>query len=102
MRGAQDLPTDAGRDRDLLGATLQLLTEAGFSSLNFHGVASRAGISTGAIERDWNSKLDLVIAALDAAFAEHPVPDTGSFERGLPDATCATPPAASRRPVRAR
>ncbi|MDQ1535571.1 MAG: hypothetical protein QOF28_3332, partial [Actinomycetota bacterium] len=27
----------------------------------------------------WNSKLDLVIAALEAAFAEHPVPDTGSF-----------------------
>jgi EmrB/QacA subfamily drug resistance transporter len=79
VRGAQVLPAPAPRDRDLLGATLQLLTEAGFSSLNFHGIASRAGISTGAIEREWNSKLDLVIAALAAAFAEHPIPDTGSF-----------------------
>jgi AcrR family transcriptional regulator len=80
VRGAQVLPSDTGRERDLLGATLQLLAEAGYSSLNFNGIASRAGISTGAIERDWNSKLDLVIAALTAAFAEHPVPDTGSFE----------------------
>jgi len=79
VRGARDLPSLTARDRDLLGATLQLLTEAGCSSLSFHGIASRAGISTGAIERDWNSKLDLVIAALDAALAEHPVPDTGSF-----------------------
>jgi EmrB/QacA subfamily drug resistance transporter len=80
VRGAQVLPPVAGRDRDLLGATLQLLAEAGYSSLNFNGIASRAGISSGAIERDWNSKLDLVVAALNAAFAEHPIPDTGSFE----------------------
>jgi EmrB/QacA subfamily drug resistance transporter len=80
VRGARDLPAPKERDRNLLGATLQLLTEAGYSSLSFHGVASRSGISSGAIERDWNSKLDLVIAALNAAFAEHPIPDTGSFE----------------------
>ncbi len=79
VRGAQDIPTSTVRNRGLLDATLQLLTEAGFSSLNFHGVASKAGISTGTLERDWNSKLDLVIAALNAAIAEHPVPDTGSF-----------------------
>jgi EmrB/QacA subfamily drug resistance transporter len=79
VRGAQHLSPIAVRERDLLGATLQLLAEAGFSSLNFNGIASRAGISTGAIEQDWNSKLDLVIAALSAAMAEHPVPDTGSF-----------------------
>jgi EmrB/QacA subfamily drug resistance transporter len=79
VRGARALPTRPARDRDLLGITLQLLTEAGFSSLSFHGIASRAGISTGTIEREWNSKLDLVIAALTTAFAEHPIPDTGSF-----------------------
>jgi EmrB/QacA subfamily drug resistance transporter len=81
VRGAHELPTPVGaqRNRDLLGATLQLLTEAGFSSLNFNGIASRAGVSTGTIEREWNSKIDLVIAALNAAFAERPIPDTGSF-----------------------
>ncbi len=80
VRGARDLPIPKERERNLVGSTLQLLTEAGYSSLSFHGVASRSGISAGAIERDWNSKLDLVIAALNAAFAEHPIPDTGSFE----------------------
>jgi AcrR family transcriptional regulator len=79
IRGARSIPPPAARDRDLLGATLQLLADAGFSSLNFNGIASRAGIRMGAIERDWNSKLDLVIAALGAAMAEHPVPDTGAF-----------------------
>ena len=77
MRNA--FPPAAIRDRDLLGATLQVLADAGFSSLNFNGIASRAGLSVGAIERDWNSKLDLVIAAFNAAFEERPVPDTGSF-----------------------
>ena len=43
----------------------ELLTEAGFSSLNFNGIASRAGVSTGTFEREWNSKLDLVIAGFD-------------------------------------
>jgi AcrR family transcriptional regulator len=79
VRGAQDLPASAARTRDVLGATMRILTEAGFSSLNFHGVASQAGIATGTIERNWNSKLDLVIDALSAAMAEYPIPDTGSF-----------------------
>jgi AcrR family transcriptional regulator len=79
-RSAEDIPTSEVRDRDLLGATLQLLTEAGFSGLTFNAVASRVGTTASAIERDWNSKLDLVIAALDAVLAEHPLPDTGSFE----------------------
>ena len=51
VQGAQNLSTPVPRERDLLGATLQLLGEAGFSSLNFNGIASKAGISTGAIER---------------------------------------------------
>ncbi len=79
VRGAQDLPGSVARKRDVLGVTLRLLTEAGFSSLNFHGVASQAGIATGTIERNWNSKLDLVIDALRDAVAEYPIPDTGSL-----------------------
>ena len=72
-------PASAVRERDVLGATLQILTEAGFSSLNFHGVAARAGIGTGTIERNWNSKLDLVIDALSVALTDYPIPDLGSF-----------------------
>jgi AcrR family transcriptional regulator len=79
VRGAQDLPAGATGQRDVLGATLRILTEAGFSSLNFHGVAARAGIATGTIEKNWNSKLDLVIDALHEAFADYPIPDTGTL-----------------------
>jgi len=79
VRGAQALPKSAAPKAEVLDATLQTLTEAGFCSLNFHGVASQAGISTASIERTWNSKLDLVIDAIGAAVAERPVPDTGSF-----------------------
>ena len=80
VRGAQELPRSVAPPADVLGATLQILAQAGFCSLNFHGVASQAGISTGSIERTWNSKLDLVVDAIRAAIAQHPVPDTGSFQ----------------------
>ncbi len=79
VRGARGLPDSVSPRADVLGATLEILAGAGFCSLNFHGVASQAGISAGSIERTWNSKLDLVVDALGAAIAEHPVPDTGSF-----------------------
>jgi EmrB/QacA subfamily drug resistance transporter len=80
---AQDLPgklvpQDPARPA-VAGAVLRLLAEAGFSSLNFHGVATRAGVSTASIERYWSSKVDLVVDALRLAFAAHPVPDTGSL-----------------------
>ena len=61
------------------GVIMRMLAEAGFSSLSFHGVATRSGISTATLERYWTSKVDLVIDALRAAFEEHPVPDTGSL-----------------------
>jgi EmrB/QacA subfamily drug resistance transporter len=60
-------------------AFLRLLSEAGFSSLSFHGVATRAGLSTATLEREWTSKVDVVIRAVEQIFAENPVPDTGSF-----------------------
>ncbi len=60
-------------------ALLRLLSEAGFSSLSFHGVATRAGLSTATLEREWTSKVDVVISAVEQIFADNPVPDTGSF-----------------------
>lgn len=79
VRTAQRLPRTARARRDVSGATLQLLSEAGFSSLTYHGVASRSGISTGTIERYWRTKLDLVVDALDDLLTPVPPHDTGTF-----------------------
>ena len=81
---AQDLPGGVKQRPDstrpaISGVIMRMLAEAGFSSLSFHGVATRSGVSTATLERYWTSKVDLVIEALRAAFEEHPVPDTGSL-----------------------
>ena len=75
---AQRLPSD-GRRRDVTGAVLQLLAEAGFSSLTFSGVATRSGVSTATLERYWGSRVDMVVDAVKVQLAEYPIPDTGSF-----------------------
>ena len=76
---AQHLPSDARPPRDLAGTVLRLLTEAGFSSLTFNGVASRSGVSTQMLERYWGSRVDMVADAVRIVLADFPTPDTGSF-----------------------
>jgi AcrR family transcriptional regulator len=79
ITAAKRLPPDSRVPRDVTGTVLQLLTEAGFSSLTFHGVASRSGVSTKTLERYWGSRVDMVVDAVKTAFAEISLPDTGSF-----------------------
>jgi EmrB/QacA subfamily drug resistance transporter len=74
---AQAIPTEPPRRR-VLSATVDLLKEAGFSSLNFHAVSTRAGVSTSTLERIWTSKVDLVTAVVAELSERLPVPDTGS------------------------
>ena len=76
---AQRLPAEARAPRDVAGSVLQLLAEAGFSSLTFHGVASRSGVSTKTLERYWRSRVDMVADAVKIVLTDFPVPDTGSF-----------------------
>jgi AcrR family transcriptional regulator len=81
---AQDLPPEVQVRQNparpaIAGTVMRLLCEAGFSSLSFSGVATRAGVSTATLERYWTSKVDLVVDAVGQAFAEHPVPDTGDL-----------------------
>jgi EmrB/QacA subfamily drug resistance transporter len=73
---ARSLPSMPGTVFD---ATLRLLAEAGFSSLSFSGVATRAGVSTAAIEKHWRSKLDLVTSVVGELQSEVPIPSTGSI-----------------------
>ena len=61
--------TSAGRPRSeeahqaILDATLELLSEVGFSALTVEGVAQRAGVGKATIYRRWPSKLPLVVEA---------------------------------------
>jgi EmrB/QacA subfamily drug resistance transporter len=76
---AQHLPAEARPRRDIASAVLRLMTEAGFSSLTFNGVASRSGVSTQTIERYWGSRVDMVADAANIMLADFPIPHTGSF-----------------------
>jgi AcrR family transcriptional regulator len=76
---ARRLPADARLPRAVSGTVLRLLTEAGFSSLTFNGVASRSGVSTQILERYWGSRVDMVADAVRMVLADFPPPNTGSF-----------------------
>jgi AcrR family transcriptional regulator len=63
----------------VLDAALSLLSEAGFASLSFSGVATRAGVSTATIEQLWTSKLDLVTSVVEQLQEQVHMPDTGTL-----------------------
>ena len=73
---AQNLRT---APKGVFDAALSALAEAGFASLSFSGVATKAGVSTATIERLWTSKLDMVTSVVEQLQAEVAMPDTGSL-----------------------
>jgi EmrB/QacA subfamily drug resistance transporter len=73
---AQNLKT---APKGVFDAALSSLAEAGFASLSFSGVATKAGVSTATIERLWTSKLDMVTSVVEQLQAEVTLPDTGSL-----------------------
>ena len=84
VRGtAQSLPAISAQGRNVTGATLELLADAGMSSLTFNGIASRSGISTATLERYWGSRVDAVVDAIHQLFADRPIPDTGDLRADL-------------------
>ena len=72
-------PRSLAADEAIRDATLELLATEGYANLTMSGVATQAGVSTATLYRRWTSKLDLVIAVLQARAEERPVPDTGSL-----------------------
>ena len=62
--GRVELVVDAARSMPSLSgagrATLQLLAEAGMSSLSFAAISARSGVPTATLERHWTSKVDAV------------------------------------------
>ncbi|MCP3983125.1 MAG: TetR/AcrR family transcriptional regulator [bacterium] len=88
MRSRADGGATAGRPRSeeahqaILTATLDLLSEVGFSALTVEGVAHRAGVGKATIYRRWPSKLPLVVEAFGELPAFEDV-DSGSLEGDL-------------------
>jgi DNA-binding transcriptional MerR regulator/AcrR family transcriptional regulator len=87
---AHDEPrTRRGRPRDLdleprvLTAALRVYAEAGWSGFSFDAVARRAGIGKAPLYLRWQSKEDLLLAALSTRTSTKPIRDSGSLRDDL-------------------
>ncbi len=64
----------------ILEATIEVLCEQGYGGLTVSSVIERAGVSSATLYRRWPTKLDLVMAAVEAVSPEPASSDTGSLE----------------------
>ena len=79
-------PRDAAREAEILRVVLQMLAELGYHGLTFEGVARRARASKATLYRRWDTKRDMVVAAVrsgPAAHGEGIDVDTGSLRGDL-------------------
>lgn len=67
----------------ILEATQDLLIETGYGGTTIAAVADRAHCGKSAIYRRWETKVDLVVAAVRASQVPIEVPDTGSLRDDL-------------------
>ena len=65
--------------RAILAAFVELLAEHGLVGLTIEAVAARAGVGKTTIYRRWETKNDLVLAAMEQLRPPGPPPDTGSL-----------------------
>ncbi|MEE8601280.1 TetR/AcrR family transcriptional regulator [Euzebya tangerina] len=65
-------PRDTSADAAILQATRDVLAEVGPSGLTIDAVAERAGVARATVYRRHASKDDLVLAAVEAVYAELP------------------------------
>jgi AcrR family transcriptional regulator len=73
-------PRRAEVDAAILDATLDVYGECGFDGMSVDAVAARAGVSKATIYRRYESKLELVTAAMyHVAETRKQIPDTGSL-----------------------
>jgi AcrR family transcriptional regulator len=72
----QGRPRDPQCDIAIVGATLDLLAEAGYAALTMEAVAARAGVGKATLYRRFSGKEQLVIDAV-ATLTEAPEPDHG-------------------------
>lgn len=76
-------PRDSRLDVAIVGATVALLEERGYSGMSLAAVAERAGTTTAAIYRRWGSKSELVSHAVFRTDGNDVVADTGDLAADL-------------------
>ncbi|WP_260857298.1 TetR/AcrR family transcriptional regulator [Microbacterium sp. 1.5R] len=87
--GADEASRTAGRPRDpgvetaILAAVQDLLVEDGYDGMTIAAVAERARCGRSAIYRRWETKAELVVAAVRALQVSTEVPDTGTLRGDL-------------------
>ena len=76
-------PRDGRVDRAIVTAALEVMAESGISEMRMDEVAARAGVGKAAIYRRFESKDEMVAAAIGTLVSEIVVPDTGSTRADL-------------------
>jgi AcrR family transcriptional regulator len=76
-------PRSAEADQAILAATLKMVAEYGVAGTTIEGVAAEAGVGKTTIYRRWQSKTELIVAAVAAMAPRGDPPDTGSFAGDL-------------------
>lgn len=80
---------EGDREQEILDATLDALTEAGYDRLTMDAVATQARASKATLYRRWSNKAALVVDALRAAKGvDAPIPDTGTLRGDLLAVAC--------------
>ncbi|QPE03422.1 TetR/AcrR family transcriptional regulator [Microbacterium schleiferi] len=81
--GTVGRPRDPEVERGILEATQDLLIENGYPGTTIAAVAARARCGKSAIYRRWDSKPELVVAAVKAVQQPTELPDTGDLRSDL-------------------
>lgn len=76
------------RELEILSAALEVLDEVGYDLLTMDAVAARARASKATLYRRWNSRPELVVAAIHSRKGPVTVPDTGSLREDLLGVYC--------------
>ncbi|WP_091227882.1 TetR/AcrR family transcriptional regulator [Microbacterium sp. 3J1] len=76
-------PRDPGVETSILEAVQELLIESGYAGTTIGAVADRARCGRSAIYRRWETKAELVVAAVGALQVAAEVPDTGTLRGDL-------------------
>ncbi|SRR5258706_10784849 len=76
-------PRDPDLEPRVLAAALRVYAEAGWSGFSFGAVARRAGVGKAPLYLRWQSKEDLLLAALSAHTSTMPIRDSGSLRDDL-------------------
>lgn len=76
-------PRSEEAHRAILDAALELFLEQGLEGMSIEGVAAKAGVGKTTIYRRWESKEDLIVAAIDEVIFDVEATDTGSLRDDL-------------------